>query len=420
MKSSTPPTTTILFTGTYTHQALPSRLSSNAQSRVEGIRSRLARLRLSGGRRGITCAHGISGRLALAAQLLADEVRDDLDVQGRAVVEVGLINGGEGVLVGPVLLDAEGDGGVAAGAKVESGTAELAQLLGRGGSVALVLLSVAVGDGEAARSGVGSRSAGVVLNSTAPLQSRTGVDKGRAVYREGTVARRALNGRGSTAESASEGLDVGSGSGTLELGSSRVALSLLRVAVRYTGLDGAGVGGVRARGVLNGAAALEGRALVDKGGAVHSEGALGVGIGGDDRGRGAAKGASEGLDVGSGGGLTGRNLGDGGLDVSRGGGSVEEVLGEDAALGIVGIITSVALGGWVTNLFSGQPYPLVRMSRAGWHTLPGAKVPLLRARLGSAPMEASWTATSSSICLLPEAALEAGSWCWVRAAISAF
>lgn len=58
----------------------------------------------------------------------------------------------------------------------------------------------------------------------------------------------------------------------------------------------AGVGGVGAGVVLDGAAALDSGTLVDKGGTVHGEGTLGIARINDSRG-GSSEVASEGLDV---------------------------------------------------------------------------------------------------------------------------
>ena len=58
----------------------------------------------------------------------------------------------------------------------------------------------------------------------------------------------------------------------------------------------AGVGGVGAGVVLDGAAALESGAFVHKGGTVHGEGALGIARVNDSRG-GSSEVAGEGLDV---------------------------------------------------------------------------------------------------------------------------
>lgn len=109
-------------------------LCGDAQRGVEGIRGGLALLRRCGGRRSGARADGIVGGLALGVQLLADEVGDDLDAQRGAVVEVGLVDGRERLLRGPVLLGAEGDGRVAARAEVERGTAVLGEpaVLGAG------------------------------------------------------------------------------------------------------------------------------------------------------------------------------------------------------------------------------------------------------------------------------------------------
>lgn len=116
-------------------------LGRNAQGRVESISGSLARLGVGGGGGIITGADGVGAGLALGLQLPADETRDDLDVEGAAVVEVGRVGGRERLLLAAVEPRRELDGRVAAGAKVELGLAgaELAELLGAGGGVAGVL-----------------------------------------------------------------------------------------------------------------------------------------------------------------------------------------------------------------------------------------------------------------------------------------
>lgn len=122
-------------------------LGRDAQGRVESISSGLARRGIGGAGGVVAGADGIGRRLALALQLAADEARDDLDVEGAAVVEVGRVGGRKRLLLAAVEAGGELDGRVAAGAKVQVGLAgaELAggpaELLGAGGGVALVLCS---------------------------------------------------------------------------------------------------------------------------------------------------------------------------------------------------------------------------------------------------------------------------------------
>lgn len=119
----------------------PSRLGRNAQGRVESISSSLAGRGVGGGGSIIAGGDGVGRGLALGLQLAADEARDDLDVEGAAVVEVGRVGGRERLLLAAVETRGELDGGVAAGTKVQLGLAgaQLAELLGAGGGVALVL-----------------------------------------------------------------------------------------------------------------------------------------------------------------------------------------------------------------------------------------------------------------------------------------
>lgn len=150
-------------------------LGRDAQSRVESISSRLALLRRSSSRGIITGTDSRSVSLALATQLLADKVGDDLDVQRRAVVEVSLVDRGKGIAVRAVSLRTEGDRRTAARAKVESGAAELGQLAGGtadllGGSVAIVFLRIAIRDAGVDRAGVGGVGTGGVLDGAATLE----------------------------------------------------------------------------------------------------------------------------------------------------------------------------------------------------------------------------------------------------------
>lgn len=116
------------------------RLGRNAQGRVESIRGSLAGRGVSGGGGIVAGGDGVSRGLALGLQLPADETRDDLDVEGAAVVEVGRVGGRERLLLAPVEAGGELDGRVAAGPEVQGGPgAQLAELLGAGGRVALVL-----------------------------------------------------------------------------------------------------------------------------------------------------------------------------------------------------------------------------------------------------------------------------------------
>jgi hypothetical protein len=99
----------------------------------------------------------------------------------------------------------------------------------------------------------------------------------------------------------------------------------------------------------------------------------------------------------------------------------EEILGEDTSNGVIGII---AWGAKVskTNFISGGsrgrrhvqvfPFPVLSVNK------PGAKVPDLMAMVGSPPTLAIWTASSRATALLAAAApVDAGSWCWLKAAI---
>lgn len=118
----------------------PHRLGRNAQGRVESISGSLAGGGVGGGGGIVAGGDGVGRGLALGLQLPADETRDDLDVEGAAVVEVGRVSGRERLLLAPVETRRELDGRVAAGPEVQGGSgAQLAELLGAGGGVARVL-----------------------------------------------------------------------------------------------------------------------------------------------------------------------------------------------------------------------------------------------------------------------------------------
>lgn len=121
-----------------------SRLGRNAEGRVESISSSLAGRGIGSGGGVVAGGDGVGPGLALGLQLAADEARDDLDVEGAAVVEVGRVGGRERLLLAPVEARRELDGRVAARPEVQLGLAgaQLAELLGSsGGGVALVLCS---------------------------------------------------------------------------------------------------------------------------------------------------------------------------------------------------------------------------------------------------------------------------------------
>lgn len=120
-----------------------TRLSRDAQGRVESISGSLARSSISGGGGIVAGADGVGRGLAFGLQLPADETGDDLDVEGAAVVEVSRVGGGERLLLAAVEAGGELNGRVAAGPEVQvvvlAGLAQLAELLCAGGGVALVL-----------------------------------------------------------------------------------------------------------------------------------------------------------------------------------------------------------------------------------------------------------------------------------------
>lgn len=76
----------------------------------------------SGGAGRLARADRVCGSLALAVELLADEVGDDLDGESRSMVEVGLVDGSKSVAIRSVGLLAKRDGRTAARAKVERST----------------------------------------------------------------------------------------------------------------------------------------------------------------------------------------------------------------------------------------------------------------------------------------------------------
>lgn len=112
----------------------PLHLSRDTQRIVECIRGILARQAISGSLSIITSIHSVLGSIAAASKLRADEARDNVDVVGRTVVEVVLVDSGKRIGIATVSLGRELDGRVGAITKVESGA-----LLGGRGGVAVVL-----------------------------------------------------------------------------------------------------------------------------------------------------------------------------------------------------------------------------------------------------------------------------------------
>ena len=136
----------------------------------------------------------------------ADERRDDIDVEGAAVVEISLVNRLEGVLVASIKAGGELNGGVGAGAEVESSALDLC----RSSSVAGSFLGVAVADvGTWKSSCISSICAVGVLDGAGALKSGCEVDEGVSVDSEWSVASGGGDGWCCTSDGSSEGLLVG-------------------------------------------------------------------------------------------------------------------------------------------------------------------------------------------------------------------
>lgn len=90
-----------------------------AQSLVEGIRRSLSRLGLRRRVASIARINGSLRSLELSLKLLADEVTDNLDVQGRAVGELSGVSGLERVFLASIKAGTEDDGRVRSGAEIE-------------------------------------------------------------------------------------------------------------------------------------------------------------------------------------------------------------------------------------------------------------------------------------------------------------
>lgn len=105
--------------------------------------------------------------------------------------------------------------------------------------------------------------------------------------------------------------------------------------------------------MLDGTTSLQGSTGVDKGVAVNGEGSVASRAAGHGW-RSTTQRAGEGLDIGTVCVLANLDLGsgDGGRDLGRGGVFHEEILGDDAAGGVVGVVTGVSLAGGVVDLFS--------------------------------------------------------------------
>lgn len=109
-------------------------LSRNSKSVVECISSSLAGQTISSGLSIITSINSVLSSIATAGELGADEARDDINIVGRAMVEVALVNGSKSIGVATVSLRSKLNSRVGAVTKVKSGT-----LLGSCGGVASVL-----------------------------------------------------------------------------------------------------------------------------------------------------------------------------------------------------------------------------------------------------------------------------------------
>ena len=151
-------------------------------------------------------------RVALGGELAADVVGDDLDVQGRAVSEGSLVNRGERRLLAAVKVVGELDGRVGAAAEVDVlADAELAEraLGDTAGGTACLLLGVAVADRGIDLAGVGGVGAGVVLDGAGTLDGGAYIDEGRALDGERTVTRTADDGDGGGAQVTSKSIHIG-------------------------------------------------------------------------------------------------------------------------------------------------------------------------------------------------------------------
>lgn len=112
----------------------------DTKSIVKRISGSLARETVGSGLGSSTGVDGVRAGVAAAVELRADEARDDVDVVGRAVVEVVLVDGSERIGVATVSLGRELDGWVAAVAEVEGS----ALLGGRGGVASILYVSISI------------------------------------------------------------------------------------------------------------------------------------------------------------------------------------------------------------------------------------------------------------------------------------
>lgn len=181
---------------------------------VEGLSSSIGRESAGSLDGRLASKDGLLGGVARGVEPLADEVADDVDVEGGSLAEVGLVDGTEGGIAAAVETDGELDGRVGAAAEVEGAVLshlhDLAALdLGEAGLGPAFSLLLATGaDATVDFTRVGGVGAGVVLDGTRPLERGTGVQEGGAVDLKGTVSSRADNSRGRATEGAREDLDV--------------------------------------------------------------------------------------------------------------------------------------------------------------------------------------------------------------------
>jgi hypothetical protein len=146
----------------------------------------------------------ISSSIARASKSLADERRDNTDIECRPMVEVDLVFGNECLGSATIQAELEENRGIGAGPEVERGTLNF----GRYQGVTGVLLSVALANSSRQASRVCRISAGVVLNGTGSLQGCARVDKGVSIDAEGTIASGADDRRWCSTEGSCERLDV--------------------------------------------------------------------------------------------------------------------------------------------------------------------------------------------------------------------
>jgi hypothetical protein len=153
---------------------------------VEGVGGSLALLTLGCGSTLVTSSNGCFISLACRFELRADEVGNDTNVKSRALAEVCLVGRSKGRLLSSIKIVGEDDRWVGAVTEIKAVVlSDLGDLSGSeqlkvGSSKAGIFLSVAVSNTDIKLARVGSVGAGIVLDGARSLDGGALVQEGRA------------------------------------------------------------------------------------------------------------------------------------------------------------------------------------------------------------------------------------------------